>query len=85
MDLFSHLNDHYKNYLPKQGTVNYYGTIISYEKANSYLKLFLENIPWVNDTFYVAGKNITTSRKIAWFGDQASELIYFNTKKTVNM
>ena len=83
MDLFSELNttDTGKNYLPKDGIVNYYRTIVPYEKANYYLRQLLKNIQWTNDTFYIAGKNITTNRKIAWYGDESFELNYSKTKK----
>ncbi len=81
MDLFSELNNPNKNYLPKDGIVNYYGSIIPNEEANVYLKKILENIQWVNDTLYIAGKHIITDRKIAWYGDRPFELNYSSTKK----
>ncbi len=84
MDLFNQFDDKNKNYLPKDGIVNYYRRIIPYESANIYLKQLLESIEWVNDTFYIAGKNITTNRQIAWYGDKPFELTYSNTKKTGN-
>lgn len=37
------------NILPKDGTVNYYGTILTLKEANQYLDLLLQNILWQND------------------------------------
>ena len=82
MDLFSHLNDGTQNFLPYEGIVNYYGNVIPYSTADIYLNNLLESIAWENDSFYIAGKNITTSRKIAWFGDDVFQLTYSNTNKT---
>lgn len=83
MDLFNDFYDANKNHLPKDGIVNYYGSILSYEKAATYLNFLLENILWEKDTFYIAGKNITTSRKIAWYGNNTFNLTY--SKKVGNI
>lgn len=81
MDLFSHINDRTQNFLPYDGVVNHYGTVISYVKANEYLNSLLKEIAWENDTFYIAGKNITTGRKIAWYGDKDFNLSYSHIQK----
>jgi alkylated DNA repair dioxygenase AlkB len=36
------------NILPKDGTVNYYGKILTLKEANQYLDLLLQNILWQN-------------------------------------
>lgn len=82
MDLFSQLENADKNYLPKDGVVNYYGSIFAAEKSKFYLQHLLEHIRWQNDTLNIAGKYIVTDRKIAWYGDEAFELMYSSTKKT---
>ncbi len=81
MDLFSQFDDEDKNYLPKGGIVNYYERMIPYDKATNYLNQLLENIEWENDTFYIAGKEITTNRKIAWYGDTSFELTHSKKEK----
>ena len=79
MDLFS---DETTNLLPKDGTVNYYGKLLSAQKANHYLDCLLNNIEWKNDEAIIYGKLITTKRKVAWYGDTAFEYEYSNVKKT---
>ncbi|SEK46219.1 Alkylated DNA repair dioxygenase AlkB [Aquimarina amphilecti] len=81
MDLFSQFDHVDKNYLPKGGIVNYYRNMIPHDKATNYLKQLLESIQWENDTYHIAGKKITTNRKIAWYGNTSFELNYSKTKK----
>lgn len=81
MDLFSHLIDKEENYLPKDGIVNFYGSIIPYEKALYYYETFFSSIAWKNDVYNVVGKNIVTNRQIAWFGNEEININHFNTKK----
>jgi alkylated DNA repair dioxygenase AlkB len=81
MDLFSSELDKNINLLPKDGTVNYYGTIMSITTANQYLAALLENIAWKNDEANVFGKLIITKRKVAWYGDTNFNYTYSNTTK----
>jgi alkylated DNA repair dioxygenase AlkB len=81
MDLFSTKLDENINLLPKDGTVNYYGTIMSITTANQYLAALLENIAWKNDEANVFGKLIITKRKVAWYGDTNFNYTYSNTTK----
>ena len=62
------------NVLNKDGTVNYYGKILSCEEANQYFGLLMQNILWEKDEVIIFGKHITTKRKVAWYGD--SEYMY---------
>lgn len=67
MDLFSTNNN--PNLLPEDGDVNYYGQIMSVQKAQEYLKYLLQEIAWKNDEAIIYGKHIITKRKVAWYGD----------------
>ncbi len=81
MDLFDYQPDSSKNWLPYEGTVNYYGKLLSQDAANHYLKALLENIEWRNDEAVIFGKKIFTKRKVAWYGEKAFEYTYSNTTK----
>ncbi len=81
MDLFSNLQIETNNLLPEDGTVYYYGRILSLEKANHYLDRLLNNIEWKNDEAVIFGKRIITKRKVAWYGDQDFEYTYSNSTK----
>ena len=81
MDLFSTEHDENFNLLPKDGTVNYYGKIFSFQEANWYLEKLLQTIEWKNDEALIFGKRIITKRKVAWYGDQDFEYTYSNTTK----
>ncbi len=74
-------NDKIINILHTDGTVNYYGKIITQTEANRYLDLLLKNISWKNDEALVYGKHITTKRKVAWYGDLEYTYTYSNTTK----
>ena len=69
------------NILNKDGTVNYYGKILSSEEANQYFDLLMQNILWEKDEVIIFGKHITTKRKVAWYGDSEYLYTYSNTIK----
>lgn len=72
------------NLLPYDGTVNYYGKVLSKEKADDYLDKLLHNIGWRNDEAIIFGKKIITKRKVAWYGDRDFTYTYSNiTKKAL--
>lgn len=81
MDLFSTELDENRNLLPKDGIVNYYGKLFSYEASNHYLDALLNTIEWKNDEALIFGKLIITKRKVAWYGDSGFEYTYSNTTK----
>ncbi len=81
MDLFNQVNDKAKNYLPKDGIVNYYGKLLSTEKADFYFDTLLKSIEWRNDEAIIYGKKIITKRKVAWYGDKPYAYTYSNTTK----
>ncbi|HJT47793.1 MAG TPA: alpha-ketoglutarate-dependent dioxygenase AlkB [Nitrososphaeraceae archaeon] len=69
------------NILNEESIVNYYGKILSPERANQYFDLLMQNIQWENDDLVFFGKHVTTKRKVAWYGDSEYEYIYSNTTK----
>lgn len=81
MDLFNQTIDREKNWLPYDGTVNYYGKLLSKMQADGYLEKLLEIIEWRNDEAVIFGKKIITKRKVAWYGDKPYEYTYSNTTK----
>lgn len=81
MDLFNQNEKQQKNWLPYDGTVNYYGKLFSKEEADIYLKKLLETIAWKNDEAIIFGKKIITKRKVAWYGEKPFEYTYSKTTK----
>ena len=57
MDLFNAIIDQHRNWLPHEGTVNYYGRLLSKESADFYLNRLLETIEWRNDEAIIFGRN----------------------------
>lgn len=81
MTLFENIIDKTKNWLPKDGTVNYYGKLFSHRDANIYLEILLNAIEWRNDEAIIFGKKIITKRKVAWYGEKPFEYTYSNSTK----
>jgi alkylated DNA repair dioxygenase AlkB len=79
MDLFS--TDKNPNLLPADGEVNYYGQIMSVQKAQEYLQYLLSEIAWKNDEVIIYGKHIITKRKVAWYADSNFSYTYSNISK----
>jgi len=63
MDLFNQSPDKNKNWLPYDGTVNYYGKLLGHQEANKYLETLLQSIEWRNDEAVIFGKKIITKTK----------------------
>lgn len=82
MKLFDDLPDKHQNLLPYEGTVNYYGQLMSREQADRYFEALLHHITWRNDEAVIFGKKILTKRKVAWYGEKPFEYTYSNTTKT---
>jgi alkylated DNA repair dioxygenase AlkB len=68
------------NILIQDGTVNYYGKIMSSEVADQYFDSLMQNIRWEKDEVIIFGKHITTKRNVAWYGD--SEYLYTYSSAT---
>jgi len=79
MDLFD--QDRISNLLHKDGTVNYYGNVLTHNEANRYFDLLLQHILWTNDEAVIFGKHIIAKRKVAWYGDSDYLYTYSNTTK----
>lgn len=81
MDLFNQTTNKAKNWLPQDGTVNYYGKLLHQKEADFYLSRLFETIEWRNDEAIIFGKKIITKRKVAWYGEKPFEYTYSNTTK----
>lgn len=81
MNLFDFEADKTKNWLPYEGTVNYYGKLLEREQADFYFSQLLETIEWRNDEAFLFGKKIITKRKVAWYGEKPFEYTYSNATK----
>ena len=81
MELFDLPADPTENLLPYNGIVNYYGKVLSYEKATEYFKHLYHNITWKHDESVRHGKLIVAKRQVAWFGERNYEYGYSGTTK----
>lgn len=77
MDSSSKMN----NLLPYDGTVYYYGAIMSLKIADDFYDSLLKEIPWENDKVIIYGKTITTRRKVAWYAEHPSLYTYSKITK----
>lgn len=82
MSLFEPNNDKAYNWLPQDGTVHYYGKIISLPEADAYYQKLMSGIAWQHDEAAIFGKRIVTKRKVAWYGDKQYSYTYSNVTKT---
>ena len=78
MDLFTTQET---NLLPYNGTVNYYGRILTVEESKFYYENLLNEIPWENDEAFLFGKRIITKRKVAWYGNKEYAYTYSGATK----
>ncbi|KXO81695.1 DNA methylase [Acinetobacter venetianus] len=81
MQLFDIESDSKQNHLPYDGTVNYYGKVVSSQQADHYFDVLLRSIEWENDQAIIFGRQIITKRKVAWYGDRGYEYTYSNVNK----
>ena len=79
MDLFNTQNN--PNLLPTDGDVNYYGQIMSVQKAQDYFQYLFSEIAWKNDEAFIYGKHIITKRKVAWYADSNYSYKYSNISR----
>ena len=79
MNLFE--NDIEKNWLPKDGIVNYFAKIFNQNEADYFTEKLLTNIEWRNDEAIIFGKKIITKRKVAWYGEKQFEYTYSKITK----
>ncbi|WP_437922333.1 alpha-ketoglutarate-dependent dioxygenase AlkB family protein [Sphingobacterium sp. LRF_L2] len=76
MKLFENEVDSTKNFLPYDGTVNYYGPLFTKEQADELEHQLFNQLAWENDKAVIFGKLITTKRKVAWYGDSEYRYTY---------
>lgn len=81
MDLFRQHISQPHNLLPKEGTVKYYGAVMSLIEADDYFKRLRDTIEWKNDEARIYGKHIITKRKVAWYADKPFSYTYSKTTK----
>ncbi len=81
MELFGPVGDREKNWLPRDGTVRYYGRLLDAPAADRYLDRLLRTIEWKPDEAVLFGKRILTRRKVAWYGEKPFAYTYSNTTK----
>jgi alkylated DNA repair dioxygenase AlkB len=81
MNLFEPLPNANTNLLPYDGTVNYYGPIMSDQMAGQYFKKLINNIAWQQDEVILFGKKIVTKREVAWYGNTTLSYTYSNVTK----
>jgi alkylated DNA repair dioxygenase AlkB len=78
MDLFNQHIDETVNFLPQDGTVNYYGKLLTVKRADHYLQKLLTTIQWKHDEAVIFGRHIITKRKVAWYGNDNYDYTYSN-------
>jgi alkylated DNA repair dioxygenase AlkB len=81
MKLFN-LTDPPENHLPYDGTVIYYGNVIT--NPQYYFQSLLNEIEWQHDQAIIFGKLVTTKRKVAWYGDEAFSYKYSGIEKVAS-
>ena len=54
------------NILNTDGTVNYYGKILSSEEANRYFDLLMQNTQWEKDEVIIFGKDLPINKLAEW-------------------
>ena len=70
MSAFQFPSDFHQNCLPFDGIVRYAGPVFNATEADLYRLALLDSIEWRNDEMIMYGKQIVTSRKVGWYGDQ---------------
>ena len=65
MKLFNDSIDPSLNLLPRDGIVNYYGSIFPKELADAIFISLQQQLDWKNDEAIVFGKHHVTKRKVA--------------------
>lgn len=85
MDLIEQLQEQLHNLLPYDGTVHYYGPIMSRRMADDFYNALLCEVPWKNDEAIIYGKKIVTKRKVAWYADVPFSYTYSKITKTAEL
>ena len=70
-----------QNLLPINGTVTYFGPVLTPKLADHFYYQLLNTIDWRNDEARIFGKQYITKRKVAWYGDFGYSYTYSNSTK----
>lgn len=81
-ELFTFTTNPADNLLPYDGIVNDYGIIFDNDVADNYYYELLHRIAWQHDQAVIYGKRITTTRKVAWYGDAHFNYTYSGITRT---
>ena len=81
MNLFENDIDENINLLTGDGTVNYFGKVLTQQQANYYFNTLMKTIEWKNDEAIIFGRHIITKRKVAWYADHDFSYTYSNITK----
>ena len=68
-----------ENLLPFDGEAYYHPKIFVREEADQAFQILSSSIHWRQDVVKMFGKEITLSRKVAWYGDQPFAYCYSGT------
>lgn len=70
------------NLLPCDGTVWYYGKLLSHEEATYFKYILLETLAWKHDEAIIFGKHLFTQRKVCWYADSPFSYSYSKITRT---
>jgi alkylated DNA repair dioxygenase AlkB len=79
MELFG--NDAEANLLPYDGVVRYLGPVFGAGELPRIFQELWDEVAWARDELVMFGKRVTTSRKVAWYGDAPFAYAYSGTCK----
>ena len=72
------------NIINEDGECIYFGVVYDHNEINNYFNLLLNTVNWQPEVIVMFGKEITTKRKVAFYGEEAIEYTYSNkTKKSL--
>lgn len=69
------------NLLPLDGKAINHGPIFSMEESDQFFMKLMSGLPWKSDIIKMFGKTITTTRKVAWVGDDGLDYTYSGATK----
>lgn len=71
--------------IDQDGIVVNYGVVLDASTADAYYNTLLEQIQWKHDTVKIMGKEITTKRAVAWYGQKPYQYKYSGITKTASL
>jgi alkylated DNA repair dioxygenase AlkB len=79
MDLFP--PGPHENRLPCDGTVQYFGKVLTDSEAGTLMETLLHHVPWRRDEIVMFGRRVATAREAAWYGDPGTSYTYSGATK----